>query len=38
MFIRTKEGRVPVTVYLEDIAGKLEETVFMWMRFSNLKN
>ena len=37
MFIRNKEGRVPVTVYLEDIAGKLEETVFMWMRFSNLK-
>lgn len=36
MFIRNKEGRVPVTVYLEDIAGKLEETMDHWEQYLNV--
>ena len=36
MFIRNKEGRVPVTVHLEDIAGKLEETMDHWEQYLNV--
>ena len=36
MFIREKEGRQPVTVYLEDIAGKLEETMDHWEQYLNV--
>jgi len=28
VFIYNKVGRVPATVYLEDIASKVEETIF----------
>lgn len=36
MFIQEKEGRQPVTVYLEDIAGKLEQTVDHWEQYMNV--
>ena len=36
MFIRNKEGRVPVSVHLEDIAGKLEETMDHWVQYLNV--
>ena len=32
----TKRGRVPVTVHLEDIAGKLEETMDHWEQYLNV--
>ena len=36
MFIREKEGRQPITVYLEDIAGKLDETMDHWEQYMNV--
>lgn len=36
MYIRSKEGRVPITVSLEDIAGKLEEASDHWEQYLNV--
>ena len=36
MFVRDKAGRQPVMMYLEDIAGKLDETMDHWEQYLNV--
>ena len=36
MFVRDKAGRQPVMMYLEDIAGKLDETMDHWEQYLSL--